>query len=256
MTRNRILFVASLFLAVLGISTNVYAYMIASKSVLNSDLRDDVYKLSIPVYKGWNLIPSLSVDSWKGKDGKEVVTSRQILPESEITTENIKAIFYYSPSQRKYFTQYKDVQAADEAAAQDLAALGVDHNDNRSTKWYNYRQTSAVWLYSNKSGILSYEISGNDTSGDTKRIMNNRKLHAGWNFIVVTPEMSGKSFEDVKGSCNLEKMYAFNAEQQNWINLSADQIKDAVAVGLIVKVSEHCQLGAQQTVISPPPELP
>jgi len=269
MMRNSIFL--TLLVVAFSITSFVFADTFGSMTLITGTLNANnlavenrqVYKLELRVTKGWNLIPALRTEALRKKEtgkqlyrdesGNLIVESQQILPESEIKGANIKALFYYSPSQRKYFDLNADANGAFESAAKDLVALGVNPDDEQN-KWYNYLQTSAVWFYSDTSGVLVYEMMG----FPMKELMNKRKLLAGWNLIVITPEMEGKSNQDVLGDCVVEKAYFFDNDLKKWMggNKSDNRLWKSPSVGYAIKVSKNCQLGSSKEEIAPLPPLP
>ena len=97
-----------------------------------------------------------------------------------------------------------------------------------------------AWVYSNKRGLLKTE----DMSIKLEQI----NLNAGWNFIKVTPEFTG-SLNQMKGNCNVQKAYLFDAENQEWgtiSNLMDDdrflQEASAQGQGMILKVANNCNM--------------
>ena len=159
--------------------------------VTNDDSKAFYYKydLSVPLNKGWNVISTFS-------------TSAQILPSSEITADNIKAIYYYAPKQKQYVDWLSVMQGKSEVPT------WWDSQDG------NIANGGAMWVYSNKEGTLKY---GADSYKQRRILVN------GWNFIAVTPEM-GKTdgtmhtfpvtFE--QSGCSVKKVYAFDSAKQTW----------------------------------------
>jgi hypothetical protein len=80
-------------------------------------------------------------------------------------------------------------------------------------------------------------------------------LVKGWNFLAVLPWMKDKSWDEVKGSCEVEKAYTWNANRQQWegpappdFNIPASREGSV----LVLKARETCQLGAGSSSIAPP----
>ncbi len=95
--------------------------------------------------------------------------------------------------------------------------------------------SQSAWVYSTKKGTIVYEY--------TVLKLENIELNAGWNFMTMTPEMIGKNFMDLKGTCNIEKAYGWEPVRKEWNNLLDEQLpEDATGAGFIVKVTNSCKL--------------
>lgn len=173
---------------------------------------DAPYNVEVSVVKGWNIIAGIMPN--------EAITS-----DSEIQASDIKAVWYYAPNLRRYVQIHPEVDMS--ANIDDDVAL-----------------TSAMWVYSNKDGILKY------STLEDYMPLSMRQLSAGWNFVTITPEMVNGKFEDIKGNCNVEKVYAYDINQ--FVDFSDELLNNGEGIGLIVKVTNDCTLG-ESSGISPPP---
>ena len=89
-------------------------------------------------------------------------------------------------------------------------------------------------------------------------------LFRGWNFVGFTSNIfydDSFSWNKVKGSCDYEKIYAWNPETVEWITISPDlesfDLNDFLGMGMVVKVSDDCKLSNTEGINSPTiPELP
>ena len=75
----------------------------------------------------------------------------------------------------------------------------------------------------------------------------------------ITPDIVGKSFNEIKGNCNIEKTYGFDSSRQNWVvfPLDEDFHRQSIMLGIAVKVSNDCNLGSTGgTEGVSPPSLP
>ena len=61
--------------------------------------------------------------------------------------------------------------------------------------------TSAMWVYSDKAGKLKY------STLEDYMPLSFREFSAGWNFFTITPDITGTTPSDIKGTCNFEKVY-------------------------------------------------
>ena len=115
-------------------------------------------------------------------------------------------------------------------------------NDNLYKMGTEYAPTTqqkilsqSVWLYSKKKGILRYEYN--------YLKLENIELNSGWNFMTMVPEMAGKTLEELKGTCQIEKAYGFEPTKQDWNNLMDEQLQsEATGAGFVIKVMNECKL--------------
>ncbi|GAG36582.1 unnamed protein product, partial [marine sediment metagenome] len=77
----------------------------------------------------------------------------------------------------------------------------------------------------------------------------------------VAYSMQGKSLNDIKGTCNIEKAYYF--EDQSWDKINLDDSLEEVGKGFVIKVIDDCKLDFRTISIpkipiesEPPPRLP
>ena len=98
----------------------------------------------------------------------------------------------------------------------------------------------AVWVYSKKDKTILHDGS---YVGDIDKYF----LAKGWNLIGLDMRMNKKYLDDFKGTCNVEKLYAFDAVDQQWANLEIfiegedDFNEGEIGMGLAVKVSNDCK---------------
>ncbi len=187
------------------------------------------YEVSIPVIKGWNLVPAV------------FYMDEGILPSSDIQKQDITAMWYYSTNTNKYFQLHPEMDFS-EAETNDEQIVQTDYD--------NYVMTSGVWMYTEKSGTLRYNmfVSNYDC-------MNKRNLVKGYNFVVITPDMINPGtvtpentiyINDFKGTCNILKAYIWDTEHQRWEDISSQNQFYSQADGMIwvIKVSDNCKLNA------------
>jgi hypothetical protein len=159
--------------------------------------------------------------------------STDFITNGDISTQDISAIFVYLPEQNKYARVYPNPE------------LKIDDE-----KLLN----SAFWVYSKKDGILGYHVE------EEWAFVNGRILMKGWNFIGITPDMKGKSVNDIKGNCIYEKVAYYEASQQAWSPVfkvgspDLDEKVDLTALGLgfLIKVPNACTLSTGTSVANPP----
>ncbi len=193
--------------------------------------RSDIvgYETSIPVIKGWNLVPAV------------FYMNEAILPTSDIWKEDISAMWYYSTNTNKYFQLHPEM---------DLAEAEMNDEQVVQTDYDNYVMTSGVWMYSEKSGTLKYNMFVSNYD-----YMNKRNLVKGYNFVVITPSMVNAGnvtpestiyVDDFKGTCNILKAYVWDIEHQRWEDITSQDQFYSQADGMIwvIKVADNCKLNA------------
>ena len=233
MLNKKLILLVSLFLLV-GV-----VFVSASMNVLNENNEAKQYAVEIQVEKGWNLIAS----------GFTFAPELRYLDETgDIKYDNIKAVYVYSNKLNSYFESYPNYDSKLYSAKDFFSG---DEQDIVG---------QANWIYVDKSGILKYQ---------TKAIKNSneRNLFSGWNFVSITPEMfyekDGQdvfSWIGIKGDCSFEKIYGWNPEGQDWMQISADSesfdFNDFIGMGMIVKVRNDCKLGKVQGAVPTIPTIP
>jgi len=200
------------------------------------------YNIEVSLNKGWNLIlagPLLGSDY-------NVISSN-----SDIQKKDIKAIYYYFRVGNQYLQMYPNRDETD----------GYLRNAREKPEETIYFMQSPVWVYSDKEGVLRY-------SKTDLPSLENIHLSTGWNFVTFTPEISGKSVNQIKGDCNIEDAYLWNVQSQTWSNEISSKMKGEEASldkpfpqtfegqGFIIKVKDECKFGEPQTNIEPPPVVP
>ena len=205
----------------------------------NSDAFYYEYDLRVSVNEGWNL-----VSTFVGPD--------QILPSSEISADDIKAVHYYAPLQKQY-----------------VDWLSVMKGKTQIPTWWdsqdaNIANGGSMWVYSKKDGVLKYKAD----AYKQRRILTN-----GWNFVAVTPEIGEVqspgmytfpvTFEQT--DCTVSKVYAFEADSQSWVKVQhfetgGNAIGDEfMGMGLAMKISTNndlCVWAPGGEDVSSPPSLP
>jgi len=172
-------------------------------------------------YKGWNIIWGLPNPGW--------------LSGAELVPENIKAIYALYPGTNEYVRFHPEPE--------------LEKIKDSNFRWDTYTNIGAFWVYSNKEAIKEEYWVMNPAPIDSTQLIK------GWNFIGITPEMMGKTLDDFKGTCNIQKAYFWSAPANRWFEFSLSEIivEDYEGTGLVIKVSSDCNLGSSTTS---PPGLP
>jgi len=189
------------------------------------------------VYEGWNLIYGF-------------YTPEQI---QGLDQSNIKAIWGFVPTSQEYIQVYPEKY-------DDLSLeLRVNHDFDDEDLIM-----SAFWVYSDSE-------TGEDFNGIPNGVeywldhvppfYAERPLWKGWNFVGITPDMipgpQDTDLKDIKGNCNIEKSYFFNAGAQKWNEAPIEyaQLEEySIGSGWVIKVSNNCNLGASSegNTVAPP----
>ena len=214
-----------IFATVLGLSLAFGANVFAAD--LNLDAYGtfsnvEVVQEKIYLHKGWNLV--------QGFAGREWYTGGM-----DIEKDDIKAIFALNPINKKYVRFYP---TPEKESISDLSAI----------------TQLTYWVYSNKDGTINYETAKPQTLRFT--------WPAGWNIISIAQEFIGKSLDDVKGNCLIEKIYWWSPRDQQFLDVRNNfseitRYDSNVGSGLVLKFSNECKLSVSENGnITPPPQLP
>jgi len=206
--------------------------------------------VNIQLQKGWNLVASGSFAHGPG-----------ITSDSQIQNSNIKAIFYYSPSQKKYLQIVPYPNTEKEKEEYNYIFEKEDAIEE------NYQiESRATWVFSDKEGTLKFET-------DYVLPSSQRQLRIGWNFVGMTSDViagyydsnydgsyKGKwfSWDSIKGDCQYEKIFGWFPTDQDWFEMRLDEklqesdIKPFLGLGFVIKVSDDCKLGTSESTTGPP----
>ncbi|MFH1452238.1 MAG: hypothetical protein ABIF88_03640 [archaeon] len=169
-----------------------------------------IYTVGVYIEEGWNLVSG-------------TVISDGIMPDSVVKLEDLKAMWYYSPIQQKYFQVYPET---------DWEGIMADDED--------FALSNAMWVYSEKAGLLKYSTLEDYSSEE-------RDLYAGWNLVSMTPDFleGGKygelTLEEISGNCNFEKVYYYGLGEWKEYNF-AEMENSLLGRGLAIKVSQNCKM--------------
>jgi len=188
----------------------------------------------VKIHKGWNLIYGFANPSQLS---------------GHLEESNIKAIYVFIPTVQEYAQVYPNP----DNGKIDLLGDG-------------YLIKTSMWVYSDKTveGSLNGVLNADEYMLEEPlpiKYWNEHKLYKGWNFIGILPDMIDKGLEDVRGKCDIEKAYFYNAEEdeaEHWKKLPTDYklSKDILLLGIVMKVSNDCTMGETTAGISPPPSIP
>ena len=187
----------------------------------------------VRVNEGWNLLQGLADPGW-------IVEGPGL-----VSRENIKVVFGLHPATKEYVRFFPSPEK------EKIDALG---NIPRMT----------YWVFSERGGMLKYSTA---QYSETRNELTFQRT-AGWNIVSIIPEMfvgepyAGGTFSwnSIKGTCDIQKVYAWNPEAQNWMPISVNQksndFNDFLGMGMVVKMGQMCQLARPFEYNMKPPRLP
>ena len=110
-----------------------------------------------------------------------------------------------------------------------------------------YIAKNAFWIYSYDDTSIVVRV-------DKKISYSNLDLYKGWNLIPITEDMIGGYLSDIKGDCEFEKLYIWDAESQQWSKIDVNYAfsGEDINYGFLVKSLNFCSLSGV-AIISPPP---
>lgn len=110
-----------------------------------------------------------------------------------------------------------------------------------------YLVRNAFWVYSYQEFNLKVNIDREVSYSDIE-------LKKGWNLVPITEDMLGGYLNDLKGDCEFEKLYLWNAKRQVWETTNEQyQFSDELLnYGFLIKVKENCRLGGVVITLTPP----
>lgn len=203
------------------------------------NIPDCASQIEQSVYKKWNLVPVYFF-------------SEEMLKKGTCKQEDITVIYAYHPIKNEYVKFY---------------SFGFPSLDLKSEAMENFNKEvmterilagiffNSVWVYSRNSCKLVAELPNqlnNFILLLQQAAMQQQQFNfaAGWNFWSGTEDTEGKNFDEIKGTCNIEKAYTFDANSQSW-----KQITNVPATGtaFVFKTTNKCMFGYEQPA---PPSMP
>jgi|TARA_Y100000034_G_scaffold106206_1_gene134747 hypothetical protein len=197
----------------------------------------------IKIKEGWNLVPfDISLrDCYYALNG-------------ELCKDDVLVSYVYIPTLNKYFTE----EELEKEYETNSALRNYFSEENEFTL-----QKSSKWIYV-KPGAGNKKVIGNFGAYIPYRnqYLDNGafRLKQGWNFIFVDAFMvyddswqeNPLSMDDIKGNCNVEKVYLWDFFDQQWTQINGEFDDDMVGYGVVTKVTEDCTLGYSGSTTTPP----
>jgi len=175
------------------------------------------YEVEVILKEGWNLVPAMCNS---GVD--------------DIQSVHIRTLFFYNQFTGEEFNYYHE---------------GKFQNEKELASQEEYLCSSSWWALATADSAAKYKT-------DYIQKIEDRELRQGWNFIILTPEYEGKTFNEMKGNCAFDKIYNFVTVAQDWFDLTDDNSLDQIVdpsnfgSGVLIKVSDICSMGT--TTVTPP----
>lgn len=189
------------------------------------------------IYKGWNLIYGFTIPEQLQSFDKS----------------HIKAIYVFMPMTQEYVRFYPNPE--EQKLEKIISSLGNDEFNPSIT---------ALWVYSDATVEGSLNGIPHATEYWIERQplpYNTNPLYKGWNFIAITTDMLEKSINQIKGDCNIERVYYWSPADQDWTDfmphLEYQKIQNGqIGQGFVFRVSNNCKLGTSGGTIPSVPNLP
>ena len=167
--------------------------------------------------------------------------------EETLTNSDIRAMYLYDSFNNEYLRYYPN---------REEERIGEYFERMEEVNFISSYFHSSIWVYSDIAQDIELQFLSNE--GVSSLDINEVIFNTGWNFLSVTPQLLGKSLNDIKGNCDIEKAAFWGAEYQNWdvasgVDYDNEFSSESLWKGFVVKVSEDCNMGE---VIVLPPEFP
>src|SRR3989338_2768251 len=228
------------------------------------------FPVELNVYKKWNLVPLYFMQRDTRGSSYDIESA---LGKGTCKLQDFTAIYGYDSINNKYVNLYSWGRSSSDLAT----SLSNFERIAESNKILVGAPFNSVWIYSNSQCKLAAEVPnpfknfllflaaagadrtetvsvayqpGEEPPPPQTRTTEGIKFAPGWNFFVGSPDMDGKSLDEIKGSCNIEKANTFDASSQSWKQLTTGV---GISSNFIFKVTNKCMLGMPQVA---PPEIP
>lgn len=172
--------------------------------------------------EGWNLVPVYAYDL-----------------EEYIDDGSVRAVWIYSP----WYNEYLNVEPRPDDRLEEIEEY-MRNDPGREAALVS----SSFWVYAEDEMTLD----GFDWDDFA---LEDIRLHDGWNFLSIRPDMLDERLGDILFSCDVEQMYWWDSQEQDWEDVSLDAVPpaDVVHTGLVIKTDDDCWL---RDALIEPPALP
>ena len=252
------------FKELLGIESNMqlYSFFESDLTKIMLTFREDevcavpdcAFKAELNVYKTWNLIPFY------------FIANEESLKKGSCKLQDFNVVYAYNPISNDYSKiYYRGATKNIETSASDF-----QRSFEQDRIWASVPFNS-VWAYSNNECKLVAKLpkpfenllllikqfsertvqkpyrQGETPQPPEKIIIT---FAPGWNFWAGSKDMEGKNFDEIKGTCNIEKAFTFDAQTKSWKKL---ETAPGPSTNFIFKVTNKCMFGLPEIK---PPEVP
>ncbi|MBD3387877.1 MAG: hypothetical protein GF416_02405 [Candidatus Altiarchaeales archaeon] len=207
-------------------------------------------EVDVKLYKGWNIVSLPGI----GKvvkaptpepyvDGSVPESYEYDYSDAEVSVEDVESLPERHP--RMYFFIYLKDENRYATFAEAVRLMG-------RLEFRRYLQHNAFWVYTPSDEVLSFRVS-RFTS------YNGMPVGEGWNFIPVTRDMNGVSLDDVSGTCDFQRLYMWDKQDQQWYKIDGSHVFSSreLYTGIVASAEEDCKLGKKYAEPDiEPPSLP
>ncbi|MGK0209141.1 MAG: hypothetical protein ACI83O_000407 [Patescibacteria group bacterium] len=178
----------------------------------------DTVTQEISVKEGWNLVNGLSnVEQISGGD---------------ISSDNIKAIYIVLQPDQEYVRLYPERETSK------LERISQ-----------SYYTKTPQWVYTDKAGVLEFQRQ----ITTLKQSLMENQIYTGWNIMTIKEEFKGLTLYQLKGTCSMKDLFAFDTELQDWSKelFSDNYINDTLDdkhmnQAIAMRVEEPCTMFASE----------
>ncbi len=178
------------------------------------------------INKGWNLVYAF-------------IEPGQI---QGIELSNIKAIYGFMPTTQEYVRFYPNPEMD--------KINRMDGDQFRNTAFWVYSDAETGKEFNGIYNAVEYWIAEEPIP------YNERQIYKGWNFIGITSDMIPKSFEEIKGNCDIERSHIWISSEKEWADFPEMFYPSMIGKGFIIKVTSDCKLGTSGSSNINPPQIP
>lgn len=257
----------------------VYLYIYEDKICA---VPDCAFKVDLTVYKKWNLVPLYFLSSGTGSapSSSEIEAA---LKRGTCKLSDFVAMYGYNPLKNEYVGLHSWGKSIYDLSSSFSSFSNLGSNERAPIG----SMFNSIWIYSNSECKLTAEIPAmyknflmflSAAAAEAERQLSQPVavkqpiavregesiptfqptptpqpkpgFAPGWNFLAGSPDMEGKTFDEMKGNCIIEKAYTFEAATQSWKKLEAGP---GPMSNFVFKVTNKCLFGAAETA---PPAIP
>jgi len=235
---------------------------------------DCAFKVELDVQKKWNLVPLYFITGMQSSSQKEV---EDAFKKGTCKLQDFLVVYGYDSLKKEYVKLFSREKTFNDLSnsLNDFSRTGQSDGIMVGTPF------NSIWVYSlnqcklaaelpkpYENFLLILEAYGADKteaissaptpvgkpttpqSSPQTRTVPGIRFASEWNFWVGSKDMKGKSFDEVKGNCVIEKTYSFDASTQSWTKLETPPGPEK---SFVFKVTDKCMFGLVSEV---PPLLP